>query len=215
MRTEPQHLLVFGLGYTGSAIAVAARDAGFAVTGTSRDPGQRRPPEGVALIPYESAETAVANASHVVTTIPVGEAGDPVLDRYGGVLASSGALRWAGYLSTTGVYGDRGGGWVDEDTEPAPASPRTRRRRAAELAWGRRRLRGRFVPGRRDLRPRPFRLRRAPRRHRAPDRQAGPPVRPRPSRRHRASGAGRHADRRRRDPRAQPVGRRAGRGGAW
>jgi nucleoside-diphosphate-sugar epimerase len=129
-----KRLLVFGLGYTGSAIAAAARDAGFAVTGTSRDPASRRPPESVALVPYDAAD--VAAATHVVTTIPVGETGDPVLGRYGGVLGASAGLRWAGYLSTTGVYGDRDGAWVDEDTEPAPASPRTRRRRAAELAWG-------------------------------------------------------------------------------
>ena len=44
-------------------------------------------------------------------------------------------LRWIGYVSTTGVYGDRGGGWVDETTMPAPGSPRTRRRLAAEQAW--------------------------------------------------------------------------------
>ena len=131
---HPKRLLVFGLGYTGSAIAAAARDAGFAVTGTSRDPASRRPPESVALVPYDAA--GVAAATHVVTTIPVGETGDPVLGRYGGVLGASAGLRWAGYLSTTGVYGDRDGAWVDEDTEPAPASPRTRRRRAAELAWG-------------------------------------------------------------------------------
>ncbi len=124
---------MFGLGYTGRAIAAAAHEAGFAVTGTSRDPARRQPPEGVALVPYDAA--GIAAATHVATTIPVGEAGDPVLGRYGSALAASSSLRWAGYLSTTGVYGDRGGGWVDEDTEPAPASPRTRRRRAAELAW--------------------------------------------------------------------------------
>ena len=106
----PRRLLVFGLGYTGSAIAVAARDAGFTVTGTSRHPGQHRAPGGVTLVDYDDGYAAALAATHVLTTIPVGEAGDPVLDRYGSVLAASPALRWIGYLSTTGVYGDRGGG---------------------------------------------------------------------------------------------------------
>ena len=137
--TDPQQrrLLVFGLGYTGRAIAAAARAAGFAVAGTSRDPAAIAAalPPGVRLLPFGAAAEACAEATHVVATAPVGEAGDPALHLYGETLRASGALRWAGYLSTTGVYGDRGGGWVDEDTEPAPGNARTRRRREAELAW--------------------------------------------------------------------------------
>ncbi|MBV9654596.1 MAG: SDR family NAD(P)-dependent oxidoreductase [Acetobacteraceae bacterium] len=128
-------MLVFGLGYTGTAIAGAAQAAEFTVAGTSRDPGERRAPAGIRLLPFDAAAPEVARATHVLATIPVGEGGDLVLDRYGPALAASEALRWAGYLSTTGVYGDRNGEWVDEETEPRPASPRTRRRRAAELAW--------------------------------------------------------------------------------
>jgi nucleoside-diphosphate-sugar epimerase len=129
------HLLVFGLGYTGIAIAVEAAAAGAAVTGTSRDPSRLSVPPGVACVAFDEAERAIAAATHIVATAPAGESGDPVLGRYGSAIAAGPMLRWIGYLSTTGVYGDRGGGWVDEQTPPAPRSARTERRLQAEQAW--------------------------------------------------------------------------------
>jgi nucleoside-diphosphate-sugar epimerase len=84
-------------------------------------------------VPFDAAEPALARATHVLATAPPGEAGDPVLARYD--LAAAPLLRWAGYLSTTGVYGDRGGGWVDETTAPAPGQARSVRRLEAERQW--------------------------------------------------------------------------------
>ncbi|MBJ7252912.1 MAG: SDR family NAD(P)-dependent oxidoreductase [Acetobacteraceae bacterium] len=81
-----------------------------------------------------AAGPAFAAASHWLITTPPDEAGDPVLRRHAAALAS-GNQRWIGYLSTTGVYGDRGGGTVDEATAPAPDQPRSQRRLAAEEAW--------------------------------------------------------------------------------
>ena len=127
------HILIFGLGYTGRAIAAAAAASGFAVTATSRSPARIAPLAGVEIVDFAALDPAFA--THVVTTVAPGEAGDPVLAAHGDALRASAKLRWAGYLSTTGVYGDRGGGWVDEATPPAPASPRTRRRVAAEEEW--------------------------------------------------------------------------------
>ena len=75
------------------------------------------------------------SATHLVATAAPGDAGDPVLARQAAAIAAAPCLRWVGYMSTTGVYGDRGGGWVDEATEPAPSSERGRRRVAAEQAW--------------------------------------------------------------------------------
>lgn len=141
-------LLIFGLGYTGRAIAEAARAAGFTVAGTSRSgaPG---------TVPFDAAEAAVRTATHVLTTAaPVelptmsasgsalttpafGDTGDPVLARYAAAIGQAPALRWIGYLSSTVVYGDRDGGWVDEDTPVAPSQDRGRRRVAAEDAWSR------------------------------------------------------------------------------
>ncbi len=129
------HLLVFGMGYTGTAIAAQAAGQGWQVTATSRDPGSLRPPPGVALIPFLEAAPAVLTATHLVQTAAPGAEGDPALTRFGREVASAPDLRWAGYLSTTGVYGDHGGGWVDEDTPAHPGNDRGQRRVAAEDAW--------------------------------------------------------------------------------
>jgi nucleoside-diphosphate-sugar epimerase len=104
------------------------------VTVTSRTPGGQKPEAGVEIIHFEDAEEAIAEASHILATAAPGERGDPALVRYGAQIAVSSAV-WMGYLSTTGVYGNRDGGWVDEETPPAPQSERARRRVEAEAAW--------------------------------------------------------------------------------
>ena len=125
-------LVVFGLGYSGRAIADAAREAGWRVVAVSRSPcdGPR-----FAVVPFTDPTAAVADATHIVFTAAPAEAGDPVLAAHGQTLAEAPKLRWIGYLSTTGVYGDRGGAWVTETDEPAPAKPQSLARRAAEEAW--------------------------------------------------------------------------------
>jgi nucleoside-diphosphate-sugar epimerase len=128
-------LLIFGFGYTGRAIAKAANRAGFEVCATSRTPDYLAPEAGVTVIPFEMAETVLRNATHIVATAAPGDAGDPVLARYSARISAAPALRWIGYLSTTGVYGNRDGGWVDENTDPAPQSPRAQRRVQAEADW--------------------------------------------------------------------------------
>jgi nucleoside-diphosphate-sugar epimerase len=129
-----EHLLIFGLGYSGAAIGMAAAAAGYRVTGTSRDLGHGGAP-GVTLIPFEDAEAVLAEATHLVVTAAPAEGGDPVLLRYAEAIAAAPRLGWIGYLSSTGVYGDRGGAWVDETTAPAPTSRRATARHAAELEW--------------------------------------------------------------------------------
>ena len=121
-------LLILGLGYAGQAVAAAARDAGYAVAATSRNgtPG---------TVAFAAAGPAIARATHLLTTIPPDAAGDPVLACYAGAIAAAAEPRWIGYLSSTVVYGDRGGGWVDEATPPAPSGPRGQARLAAERAW--------------------------------------------------------------------------------
>ena len=127
-------LLIFGLGYCGRAAATLACAAGWEVVATSRSPGPGREP-GLRVVPFDSAGPEVAAATHILATAPPRDGADPVLARYAPELRAAPALAWIGYLSTTGVYGDRGGGWVDETTEPAPTAERSRRRLAAELAW--------------------------------------------------------------------------------
>lgn len=127
-------LIIAGLGYAGRAVAEAAAKAGWRVIGTSRQPENLRAPVGVEVIGFEEAGPAFAAASHWLITTPPDEGGDPVLRRHAAALAS-GKQRWIGYLSTTGVYGDRAGGLVDETTPPAPGQVRSQRRLAAEEAW--------------------------------------------------------------------------------
>jgi nucleoside-diphosphate-sugar epimerase len=127
-------LLIFGFGYSGRAIAKAANQVGIEVWATSRNTGSVLPEAGVTVIPFELAEIAIGNASHILATAAPDGAGDPVLARYAAQIAASPA-DWIGYLSTTGVYGNRDGGWVDEDCLPAPQSERAERRMQAEAAW--------------------------------------------------------------------------------
>jgi len=127
-------LFVFGLGYTGSALARTVEAGGGSITGTRREGG-----EGTIAFdgsaPGAGVAAALAAASHVLVSVPPDAAGDPVLRHHGADLAAARSLRWVGYLSTTGVYGDRGGGWVDEESPRTPSGPRGRRRLAAEDAW--------------------------------------------------------------------------------
>jgi nucleoside-diphosphate-sugar epimerase len=125
-----RNLLIFGHGYTGRAIAQEAAKAGFVVTITSRTPNGEP-----GVIPFAEAAAAIAQATHIVATAAPGDAGDPVLAAYKADIAAAPNLAYIGYLSTTGVYGNRDGGWVDEDTPPAAQSPRAQRRVAAEAAW--------------------------------------------------------------------------------
>ncbi len=129
------HLMVLGLGYTGTAIAASAAELGWQVTATSRNPSRLTPPPGISLIDFGDAGPELKSVTHLVQTAAPDEHGDPALARYGAEIAAAPGLRWAGYLSTTGVYGDRAGGWVDEDTPVAPTVARAQRRVAAEQAW--------------------------------------------------------------------------------
>jgi hypothetical protein len=148
------HLLCFGLGYTARTLAARLAAEGWTISGTSRGG------EGATFRfdrDHPLAATAFAGVTHVLVSIPPDEAGDPVIEKHvcdlialaqsdRGPLARTRAgrprsnrarpgLAWLGYLSTTGVYGDRGGGWVDENSELRPTGGRGRRRVAAERAW--------------------------------------------------------------------------------
>ena len=90
-------LVVFGSGYSGAAVAAAAGAAGFGAVAISRRNDAT------------TTRTALLRASHVLSTVPPEQDHDPVLLHYGRDLDRAPALRWVGYLSTTGVYGDRGG----------------------------------------------------------------------------------------------------------
>lgn len=132
-------LFVFGLGYTAKAIAAALPD-GWTVEATGSD-------GGIGFEDDQAVRAALSRASHVLSSVPPGADGDPVLSRYGDGLRGG----WLGYLSSTGVYGDTGGAWVDESA-PTGTGRRTARSDADArwLALGARvfRLPGIYGPGR-------------------------------------------------------------------
>lgn len=135
------YLFGFGLGYTGCVAARMAAEAGFRVAGTSRGEAAcaELRAQGFEAHPFDRdhplAPNIFAGATHVLVAIPPDAAGDPALACHGAELAALPALRWLGYLSTTGVYGDTGGAWVDETAPVRPTVARSRRRAAAEAAW--------------------------------------------------------------------------------
>jgi nucleoside-diphosphate-sugar epimerase len=132
-------VLVLGGGYTGRRFAAALDQLGIPTCRT----GRRRPDAAAAAgwMRFDPAEDILPSAAdlagttHVLSTIPPDASGqDPVLRHLGSVLESL-PLCWVGYLSTTGVYGDQGGAWVDETTPVRPGLPRSRQRLACETAW--------------------------------------------------------------------------------
>lgn len=131
-------LFIFGLGYSGLEIAKLAQTAGWQVAGTVRDADKARQytAEGIETHLFDGtaplAADALSKATHVLCTIAPGTTGDPALKLCAPHLRKA---RWFGYLSTTGVYGDAGGGWVDETTPTRPGQPRSVERLAAERGW--------------------------------------------------------------------------------
>ncbi len=144
-----RNLLIFGMGYTAQALATRLRAQGWTVRGTGSA-------GDLAFEDHPAVLAALTTATHVLSSVPPARTGgDPVLERYGAALHQwPGA--WIGYLSSTGVYGDAGGAWVDEAT-PVGGGRRTARAEA-DLAWqalGERtrvfRLPGIYGPGRSAL----------------------------------------------------------------
>ncbi len=138
--TQPGRFFCFGLGYTGLALTRALSGQGWHVAGTCRDQetatALRRENIQAMLFTDDTVTEALAQATHILTTAPPGDAGDPILAFYKNQIAEAAPrLQWAGYLSTTGVYGDCDGAWVDETAPLRPLSARGTRRVAAEQAW--------------------------------------------------------------------------------
>jgi nucleoside-diphosphate-sugar epimerase len=151
-----KHLFCFGFGFTAQHLAkILPRDA-WRISGTTRSA------EGVADIVAHGASGHIfsalteipASVTHILASIPPDEKGDPAVQKFSNQLSRP--FQWIAYLSTTGVYGDRQGGWVDEDSELNPGSDRARRRVLAEQQWQTYkahvfRLPGIYGPGRSQL----------------------------------------------------------------
>jgi nucleoside-diphosphate-sugar epimerase len=138
-----QKLFCFGLGYTALHLARRLRQDGWIVEGTCRTEEQRQSLKVQGFVahlfergrPLADPEAAIHDATHILNSIPPDAQCDPVFDEYGTEIAHLLHLQWFGYLSTTGVYGDRGGDWVDEDSDLQPTGERGLRRLTAEADW--------------------------------------------------------------------------------
>jgi nucleoside-diphosphate-sugar epimerase len=129
-------LLSLGHGYSARALARRLVTKGWRVIGTTRSPERAEAfrAEGIEpLIWPADLTSALSDATHILCSAAPDGTGDPFL-RAVPAIAQSGAV-WVGYLSTTGVYGDHQGGWVDETTPLTPQSDRGRQRVVAEDQW--------------------------------------------------------------------------------
>lgn len=132
-------LFILGLGYSARHFVRRFGGSFSHVAGTVRDPAQRDELAGIELHPFSGSAPAretverIRAADVLLISIPPGSTGDPAIAAFGDVLAAG--RRKIVYLSTIGVYGDHGGGWVDESTPPQAMFERTRMRIAAEQAW--------------------------------------------------------------------------------
>lgn len=136
------HILFFGLGFSARVLAERLAQRGWTVSATSRSAGGAEAIrargyrafvfDGSAPLPGEAFD----GVTHVVDSAPAGDDGDPVLRQHARDFAArAGQFRWVAYLSTTGVYGDHGGGLVTEDTPLTPNTERGRKRLEAETQW--------------------------------------------------------------------------------
>ena len=138
-----KRLFCFGYGFSAFALGALLGPVGWTLAGTCRTPEGCRALAcaGVDAIPFsretplEDPARSLEGATHVLLSIPPDSDGDAALDCHGEDIAAIEGLEWIGYLSTTGVYGDTGGGWVDESAPLAPTGARGKRRLEAERSW--------------------------------------------------------------------------------
>ena len=136
----PNVLLSFGHGYSARALGSRLLAEGWVVIGTTRSEEKaqaiRATGADAVLWPPPDPQALVARATHVLSSAAPDEAGDPVLCACGDALrATAPRIAWAGYLSTTAVYGDRQGDRVDEASDCRPSTRRGQWRLDAERAW--------------------------------------------------------------------------------
>ncbi|MCI4591002.1 SDR family NAD(P)-dependent oxidoreductase [Sphingobium sp. BYY-5] len=145
------HMLILGMGYTASRLATRLRAEGWRITGVRRAADA----ETFAFDDDSAVRVAIVQATHILSSVPPEGEVDPVLTRYGPAIGAAHAI-WTGYLSSTGVYGNAAGAWVDESS-PMRLGHRVARAQA-DADWGalrpdirRFRLPGIYGPGRSAL----------------------------------------------------------------
>ena len=131
-----QHLFCFGLGYCANVLSNQLKQVGWKVSGTSQS--ENSSPTIHMFTgdqPMALESNALAGISHILISIPPGTDQDPTLEWHKTDILKLKSLQWVGYLSTTGVYGNTDGEWVDETSTTNPTSPRSQSRLNAETEW--------------------------------------------------------------------------------
>ena len=150
-------LLSIGHGFSARALSELLVLDGWRVIGTTRSPqkAQALESQGVEAVIWPGDELPFQQVTHLLTSVAPTDDGDPVLNAHREQLRAAKNLEWVGYLSTTGVYGDHDGAWVDESTPLAPSTKRGEARTRAEAEWSKLglplhifRLAGIYGPGR-------------------------------------------------------------------
>ncbi len=136
--SETKRLFIFGFGYSAAALAKSLMARGWEIAGTSRHLPRRREMERLGIKAYDFTDKQLladlSNYTHLLSTIGPIKHGDTVIGHYGETIAKH-DWQWIGYLSTTGVYGDHQGDWVDESTPVSGNNERSRARVVAERKW--------------------------------------------------------------------------------
>ncbi|MEO1165701.1 MAG: SDR family oxidoreductase [Chloroflexota bacterium] len=139
--TNAPHLFCFGYGYTAQTLGQRLLKEGWRVSGTttSEDKATALKETDVQMTIWRAEDVlpqdALNGVTHLLQSIVPDDTGDPVLGDLHTHLAHTDTLEWVGYLSTTGVYGNQDGAWVDESTPVAPSNQRGKRRVLAEEQW--------------------------------------------------------------------------------
>lgn len=139
--SRPRHILFFGYGQCAAALAPQLADDGVRLTATCRDAAKAESLAAAGISPLlldadPLPSEALRGVTHILLSAAPSADGDPALPFLEPALAAqSASVDWIGYLSTTGVYGDHGGAWIDEDTPAGPVGTRGQRRIDAETAW--------------------------------------------------------------------------------
>lgn len=130
-------LLSLGHGYTADALARRLLPLGWRILGTTRSPDRAAALRARGIEPLQwpcDLAPALAETSHILAAAAPADGGDPFLAETRAALEAARPM-WVGYLSTTAVYGDHQGGWVDEETPLRPQSARAVQRVLAEQQW--------------------------------------------------------------------------------
>ncbi len=134
-------LFCFGLGFSSQALAKRLLPYGWDVSGTVRREHDEIKAKNISVCPFDGSHPtpeiseAISRATHLLITIPPQPSGDVVLENFGEEISKARHLQWIGYISSTGVYGDTKGEWVDESSPLLASTDRNLRRIEVESAW--------------------------------------------------------------------------------